>query len=419
MAGVLIALQFAPGLLGHCLAPIHLVLATIGICYMAMRSSAPLQRIGVCPVRHLALVVLYLFVAALIVEPESLPAALRGLVIGGVGVLFAGTLMQAARPRDLLVALVLIHAALGAADLLRLSAHLAGVERVLHVAYLPIKDYPYPAHWTLPWSLSYAQPIAHGGSAFERAIGISREPGVHQAFALTGFCAALLLRDLPWRRTLAAIILLGSACTLSTAWIASVGAVIAWCTVTRVDPRRAASLVGAAGLLLGLIALAYATSQIPGIGFSDKLAGESGQDRLRAFDALGPALTVSPWWGLGQDTQLARGTIASVSGSLVVGAARLGIIGTTILLVAIIATLLERHDRRSFLLVIPVGVTLITSQPLYYSIAAYFILALPGRAALTPAPQPATRGTAHRLGPHIPASRPDNANPPLIILDEP
>ena len=416
--GVLIALQFAPGMLGHCKAPLQLAVACAGIGYMAMRAAAPLRRISLQPVRHLAVVILYLFLAAFIVEPESVPAALRGLLIGGIGLLFIGTLLRAARPRDLLVALVLIHAALAAADLLRLGAHVAGVERLLHVAYLPIKDYPYPAHWTLPWSLAYAQPVAYGGSAFERALGLYREPGVHQAFALTGFCAALLLRDLRWRRTLATVILLGSACTLSTAWFASLGAVIMWLALTRIDLRRVASLAGTLALLLGLAGLAYVANQIPGIGFSDKLAGDSGQDRLRAFEALGPALTLSPWWGLGQDTTLGRSAIQSVSGSLVVGIARLGICGTVLFVVAVAATLFERHDRRSFLLVIPIGVTLIASQPLYYSIAAFFILALPGRAALAAAP-PIRRDPPRRAGAYTPSGRSADGEAPLVIVDDP
>ena len=42
--GVLIALQFPPGLLGQNKAPLQLALACFGIGYMALRAAAPLQR---------------------------------------------------------------------------------------------------------------------------------------------------------------------------------------------------------------------------------------------------------------------------------------------------------------------------------------------------------------------------------------
>lgn len=414
---VLIALQFPPGLLGHNAIPVQLALAALGIAYIALRGPDPLYRITIRPVRFFALVILYIFAAHVIIEPESLLVGVKELVIGGIGLIFIGTLIQAARPRDILVAFVVIYAAVGLSELLLFGARVAGVDQALSLGYFPIKDYRYVAHWYFPWSLTYAQPIGAGGSVWERGLGLSREPGVHQAFALSASCGALLLRDLPWRRSMAVIIALGSAFTLSTAWLASMGALIIWATFSHIDLRKASSLLVASLLLIAIGALGVVAVQAPGFGFSDKLSGESGQDRLRAVESLGPTLAVSPWWGLGQSTRLQQEVITSVSGSLVVGIARLGLIGSAILLIAMAATLLERHDRRSILLVIPIGVTLLVSQPLYYSIVAYFIFALPGRAALMPLPTPIAPRPLPPVPPVVRQPVPPS-EPPLVILDD-
>lgn len=422
--GTAIALQFTPGLLGHCLMPLQLALALAGIGYLTLRSGAGLHTISLQPVRYLVWVVLYIFVAHLLLEPESVSVGFTDLIVGGIGLLYVGTLLTSARPRDLLVALVLIHALLAASDLLLVAARFVGLDQALLLATFPVKTYVYPAQWHLPFSFVYDQPVAIGSLMMPRAIGFYREPGVYQAFALTACAAALLLRDLPWRRTLAAVIVLGSATSLSTAWLASFAAMTAWAMLARVDRRSAASVVGVAVLLLVLTGAVLAGALIPGLGFSDKLAGESGQDRLRAFAALGPALTASPWFGLGQGTLQSREAIDSVSGSFVVGIARLGLVGTLIFLVATAATLFGRHDRRSLVMLVPLGATLLTSQPLYYSVAAYFLLALPARQALT---LPAT--PQHRHPPLAPPAAPEQlpepveptANEdhlPLVIIDD-
>jgi hypothetical protein len=351
---------------------------------MALRCGSGLRAISLHPVRYLALVVLYLFVAHLVVEPETVGVAITDLVVAGTGLAFIGTLLTAARPRDLVLAFVLIHAALAASDLVLVAARFAGLEQALRLAAFPLKTYIYTVQWNAPLAFTYDQPVPVGGLMLPRAIGLYREPGVYQAFALTAATAALMLRDLPWRRSLATLIVLGSACSLSTAWLASLAATAAWAVLARVDRRSAASLAGVAVLLALLAGGLLAASLIPGLGFSDKLGDESGQDRLRAFAALGPAFTASPWLGLGQGTQWSQDAIVSVSGSFIVGMARLGVVGTALFLSATAATLLGRHDRRSLTLLVPLATTMLTSQPLYYSVGAYFLLALPWREALTP-----------------------------------
>jgi len=431
LVGVFIALQFPPGMLGHSWIPVQLALSIGGIGYMALRGPQPLARISLHPVRYFALIVLYLFVAHFVLEPESLMVGVKELLIASIGLAFIGTLFTAAKPRDIAVAFVLIHAALAGSGLLLLGARLLGVDRLLAIGYVPTNNYNYAAHWHFPFSFSYAQPISAGGTAWERFMGMYREPGVYQAFALSACATALVLRDLAWRRTLALLIAVASAFTLSTAWLGSFCAMAVWATITRVDFRRASSILWAVILCGAVVGTLIIAINIPGVGFSDKLAGESGQDRLRAFSALGPALTESPWWGLGQNTRMQRDSIESVSGSMIVGIARLGILGTAIFFLALVATILDRHDRRSLVVLIPIGVTMAASQPLYYSIAAYFVLALPGRDAFgtrhsePPPPTPARRS----LPPSIPLREPVSivsdpkhvsaeSHLPVVILDE-
>lgn len=418
VAGVALALQFPPGLLGHCAMPIQLALTVGAIGYMALRSGAALQSVSLQPVRYLFLVVLYFFVAHLIVEPESMSVAFIDLTVGGVGLVYIGTLLTTARPRDLLVALVLIHVVLATSDLVLVAARVAGLEQAIRLAAFPLKTYLYSMEWHFPFGFTYDQPALIGSMVVERALGIYREPGVYQAFALTACAAALLLRDLPWRRTMAMVILLGSASSLSTAWLASLGATAAWAMIARIDRRSAASLTGGALLLAGLAGVLVIGSFIPGLGFHDKLANESGQDRLRAFAAVGPALTASPWLGLGQGTLQGREAIDSVSGSFIVAVARLGIIGTLAFLFAAAATVFERHDRRSIVMLVPLAVTMLASQPLYYSVAAFFLLALPGREALAPpaVPRPLSPGTARP--PVIPVEEPEPETPEEVDVED-
>ena len=148
-------------------------------------------------------------------------------------------------------------------------------------------------------------------------------------------------------------------------------------------------LEGGAGALPTVLAvlgacggLAVVGMTMEAFGIEEKLAGESGQDRLKALESLLPSLSASPWLGLGQATELQERTIGSKTGSMIVGAARLGLLGTALLATAIWIAVRRNCGRGLLMLPAPMLITLLTSQPLYYAVPAYFILLVPWRAAV-------------------------------------
>ena len=120
------------------------------------------------------------------------------------------------------------------------------------------------------------------------------------------------------------------------------------------------------------VAFTAYTYSVSSVGLSAKLSGESGQDRVNAIRDAERTFDLHPW--LGSVITHDSDSESSVSGSLFIVYSRFGILGLILLFSPFAYLSLRRGFAGKAILVSPLIITAITSQPLFNTVTFLFLL---------------------------------------------
>jgi len=238
------------------------------------------------------------------------------------------------------------------------------------VMTFPLKHYSDNLNLFLPFTLAFPQRVAIGDfHEAIRMVGLFREPGVYQAF----ICTSIIVAGIRFRGIDAylsfCVLVLGAALTLSTAGIINliISIPLFFYFIQRGKIKLSLVLI----ILLMIIIIPY-IYDLQNIGISSKISGESGIDRILALQEFQKSYWKSPIFGL-------LGTPASpksMSGTILIVYLYFGILG--IFFPAFSYSLLAKNIKHKthLLILFPVTLTALTSQPLWGTLPIYFLFSL-------------------------------------------
>jgi len=374
---LILVVQFEPGIIGHNYGPGHLgLMIGVLICLMVVERLSPVAILTLASRRPEILVFVGYF--ALIMANDFSRSPHLVLMSGGfmgkalVGLTAIVTLGAITPIRRQMLILAWFFALQGASLLVSHVFIAAGHLDATFISNYAIEGYVGNQQLYAPWSLFYQQSYTIGGMVYPRAVGFYREPGNFQAFAATGLVAAVLLRK--W--WLAALTAFGIAASLSSAALLTIIALVGWRIVLAVRSQRAIGLLVAVVTVAVLAAMVPFFYELESVGFRDKLANESGQDRLISAGSGLDQFLARPWLGIGVYNE-DRFLIGLHGVNLLAGLGAVGLVGMTLLLGGVTLALIRNHSIVSLTMCLPILVTMATSQPLYYGIFLPWIVCLP------------------------------------------
>ena len=239
--------------------------------------------------------------------------------------------------------------------------------------YIDTDGYGSPNGFLLPAALFYGQSYYFNelNLTLPRFVGGFREPGLMQAFGFTALlCVQTFYRG--GKAILMQCVLgLASLLTLSTAAFVNFPIVLILLALqTRFGIKIRIVIV----FLFTVMAVAFATYtySLSSVGLSAKLDGESGQDRTNAIRDAERTFNSHPFFGsvIANDSNLE----SSVSGSLLIVYSRYGFLGMLFLFSPFAYLCLRRGFLPKFILLSPLIITAITSQPLFNTVPVLFLL---------------------------------------------
>ncbi len=373
----LLLLQSEPGLFATNFGAIHLLLcvAVFGVIVYVEHASLPQVLLGSFRRPEFTVLIAYfliIFLNDFIRSPHLSLVSAGFLLKAVVGLLSIMLLSQLANRRELLTILIWACALQAGSYCVFYALFAVGAHEALFAGAFKVEAYSGEQRWYLPISTFYQQVYQVGGVILFRATGLFREPGAFQAIAAAAFAAAVLLR----RPVLALLILADLAFSLSSAALLSLLSLLAYFIVIKSRQQRASGLLVIAGIITVLVALAPFFYNFEAVGFKEKIAGESGQDRVVNARLGTEVLMDNPFFGIGMfnDDRYDSGLHGH---NLIAGVGVIGLVGLALMILSIALAARRLHTLASFAIYLPLLVTMITSQPLYYGVIPLVFLLLP------------------------------------------
>ncbi len=203
-----------------------------------------------------------------------------------------------------------------------------------------------------------------------RMTGFLREPGLYQLFLIYSFFGTFVVR-IRFSFVHRALILMSLITTFSTAGFVN----IIFCSiyyiifVTRQRSFKSIALYAIVLLIVSLFTVYFLNA--PSFGFFSKLYHESGLIRIHDIMTSLELFRDYPIFGVGFTY---KGVFLNKNLNLFVGLSKLGLAGLVIHLYGIFYGIKHFYNKATLVLIIPMLLTSLISQPIYYTVVPIFLL---------------------------------------------
>ncbi len=221
-----------------------------------------------------------------------------------------------------------------------------------------------------PFTIMFrADPCTLFGVTIPRVTGFMREPGLYQVMLMTTFFIIPFLQ-IRGKRLLRAIMLLATVTTFSTtAFVVIISGLIFEVISSRRMTLRQFGLSVCGLSLVAVLGIWF--HDVPQYGLSAKLTNQSWIDRREDMSVALDMFSRNPLCGAGFTEQ---GDLQNPNLNLVVALGKVGVIGVLLHLATLFYAASTHYDRRTLVVMFPMFLTSLTTQPIWYTTLPVLIM---------------------------------------------
>ena len=313
-----------------------------------------------------------------IIEPDTFVKSLNLFLISQIGLLYIFVVTNSFGIKYILKTIIYIMFFLGMSYSVYWISKFLGLSSALLVKKFQIPGYDGLQSFYFPFSIFYQQKYYLFGLDLPRAIGIFREPGVYQAFAASSILMLDFVGFTKKKKFVFSVVIgVGFLSSLSTAAIVTMASLAAYFMFRLASGRG--FKYKAIAVIFGVLAcvIIFLLGSLNSVGIVSKLEGKSGQVRYLSIVKALEYGTKHPLFGTGLNTDkrvMEKGWgvpnfIASIGAT--------GVVAFLLYAIFLSYVTMKNFKNKSLQIILPFIITMLTSQPIFYSISVIGLCILP------------------------------------------